>query len=245
MTIHHTVVKAAAAKGITLTLEDDVITAAFGEQEFTIDVDADGGSDTEQAKDIWVKADDIRAFQGDHPTIQIEQDGEDWIAVKVEDGEEVAREADLADLFEAVRNLDADDAEGEEADEEDDRRTVVPTIYKRRYAEAGHPNTCGDWLAMVLNGICLTPEGFQIGPMLAICDANGVDGERYLARKTLGWQGRFRMSARNKLKGVVAKAGVLFIPEGLDEAGEREMEAPAEWVAANTPKAKGKVALAA
>ena len=242
MTIHHATIKRAATLGFALDEHNE------GETFLTCDAPAFvlWGSD-DMAKAMVDAAVHIRTAMVEYGiTVDQPERGEGEYAVQVyANGEAVGDsfEVDAAEegLFVALQDL----PEATEAEDEPEKRTVVPDIYKARYAAMGHPNTCGDWLALVLNGICLTAEGFQVEPMVAICDANGVDAERYLARRTRGWQGRFRMSARNKLKGVVAKAGMVLIPDGVDEDGQRELAAPADWIAANTPKAKGAAALQA
>ena len=254
-TIHHATVKSAASKGVTLQVEDNgAVSATQGERTFHLSFEPEGDEPTQAewtdaAKDVWNTLAEVLAFEGEPEGkgIQIEQDGGDFVAVRTEDGEEIARDPELADLFETLRERAAEgDDEGD--DEEKESNSVVPDGYKQRYAAAGHPNTCGDWLAVVLNERCLTADGktFRVEPMLAIADANGVDAERYMARKTRGWQGRFRMTTRNVLKGVVATKGVLIVPAeaNIDGRGDEELAAPADWIAANLPKAKGKAAVA-
>lgn len=251
-TIHHATVKSAASKGVTLEASDLDVTATKGERTFTLTIEPEGDDPTQAeytdaAKDVWATLEQALAWEAEPEGagVQIEQDGTDFVAIRTEDGEEIARDPELDDLLVSVAELKADgDEEGD--DEEKESHSVVPDVYKQRYAAMGHPNTCGDWLAVVLNERCLTGDGktFLVEPMLAIAEANGVDAERYMARKTRGWQGRFRMTTRNVLKGVVATKGVLIVPaEANGDRGDEELAAPADWIAANLPKAKGKAAV--
>jgi hypothetical protein len=243
MTIHHATVKRAANLGFAIDEHNEGETfLTCAEPAFTL-----WGSD-DLAKAMVDAASHIKMAIVEHGlTVDQPERGEGDYSVQMYYADEPVGDAfAFEDAEEGAFNAALAKPEG--ADEEEaevEKRTVVPDVYKARYAAMGHPNTCGDWLALILNGICLTPDGFQVDPMLAICEANGVDAEAYLRRKTRGWQGRFRMSARNKLKGVVAKAGLVLIPDGVDEEGARELNAPADWIAANTPKAKGVAALAA
>lgn len=255
-TIHHATVKAAAAKGVTLTNDEDGVTAAIqtkaGERTFSIGVDdaAPNTEWTEAAKDMWAKLVDALAFEAEHPGFQIETEDGDFVARSTEDGDVVASDPDYEDLLVTLREM-ADEAEANddgEDDEEKDSRSVVPPTYKRQYAERGHPAHCGDWLAVTLNGFCLGDEGTSIERMLQIAEANGIGAkaEGYLANRSNGWQGRFRMSTRNVLAKVVATAGVLHVPaEASDGKGDLEIEPPAAWIADHLPKAKGKAAVSA
>lgn len=117
------------------------------------------------------------------------------------------------------------EAEAREADEEERvGGSVVSTTYRAKYAEAGHPNTCGDWLANILNDYCLNKEGFSIEQFEPICAMNGVDLSKY-NRETRGWQGRLRMTGRNLLGRRIALKGVLVLPD-------KEVKVDAEWLAA-------------
>lgn len=102
--------------------------------------------------------------------------------------------------------------------------SVVSDRYRAKYAEAGHPTTCGDWLATTINNLCLNKGGTNLEIFEIICTMNGVDLSKY-NRTSKGWQGRFRMTGRNLLaKKVYAAEGVLKTPD-------REFKATAEWMA--------------
>jgi hypothetical protein len=130
---------------------------------------------------------------------------------------------------EAGVEVDEDAAEdgGEEGDEGAEK-SVVKAEYRARYAEAGHPAHCGDELAILINNLCLAKAGFDIPRFEAICEANGVDLNKY-NRTTNGWQGRLRMTGRNVLAGkVFAAGGVVKTPV---EGAEAEYRMSEEWMA--------------
>lgn len=246
-TIHHATVKSAQAKGIGLSYDEGVVTAAYGEREFSTTLEGDEPTQrdvTDAAREVWRIAADAQAWEADHPTMQIEQDDGDFVGILLADGTEVARDPDFDDLI--VTLNEAGEAEGDEEDDEPETRSVVPYHYKREYAERGHPAHCGDWLALTLNARCLADTGFLIEPMVAICEANGLSPQKWLKSSTRGWQGRFRMTSRNALAKVVALAGVLHVPaEANGSDGDVELTPPAAWIAEHTPKGKGKAAVAA
>lgn len=106
--------------------------------------------------------------------------------------------------------------------------SVVSEKYRAKYAELGHPTHCGDWLADLLNNLCLTAKGTDLERFEAICAANGVDTSKY-RRDGIGWQGRIRMTGRNLLaKKVYLAGGVLLTPI---EGAEPEYRAPGDWMA--------------
>lgn len=127
------------------------------------------------------------------------------------------------------------DAAADEATDEDEGKggSVVSEKYRAKYAEAGHPTHCGDWLAETLNEICLNKEGVNLELFEGICGLNGVDTSKY-KREGVGWQGRIRMTGRNLIsKKVFLNAGKLILPDsmgGFKQASE-------EWMAAQRFKA--------
>lgn len=130
-----------------------------------------------------------------------------------------------------IEDEEADDEVQEEIDaeveEEDDRPgSVVSATYRARYAELGHPTTCGDWLARVLDGICKNKEGTSLDLFELICEANGVSLAKY-NRTTNGWQGRLRMTGRNLLGKVVFHNGEMKMPDTI--GGGEPIPVPAEW----------------
>ena len=120
------------------------------------------------------------------------------------------------------------DAAADEAEPEP-TGSVVKEKYRAIYAERGHPAHCGDWLAEILNNLCLTKEGIDIGRFMAVMEANDVNMSKYKTSGN-GWQGRYRMTGRNLL------AKKLFTAEHLNAPNENgEMQqypVPADWKAA-------------
>lgn len=133
------------------------------------------------------------------------------------------------------------DAAADEAESEDGESaggSVVKSEYRIRYAEAGHPNHCGDWLANTLNNLVQGKSQTAIDRFEAICNENGVSLAKYNREKN-GWQGRLRMTGRNLLAKVVYfNEGVLKLPHGMfPELGD-SVKAPGDWMTAQKFKAK-------
>jgi len=264
MTIHHATVKRAAAQGFLIadsTENED----AFRLTPQTTKTEA--GYDAAVAKAFgaeWaIEGDDAKALVDAIPHLRMlviehgidvsQPDDFDLLLSVSIDGEDMALvepNVAVADLDEEVVAEAAASAaslgyELADEEEEDNRASVVPHTYKKRYADAGHPNHCGDWLAAQLNGECLGDDGFNLDVFQSICEANGVDLAPYLRRKTRGWQGRARMTGRNKLTTAIVQAnGVLILPASAT-GDDREVQAPADWLASKAPKAKGKAAVEA
>lgn len=204
---------------------------------------------------------EANGYEGIQPNeaVRIEQEGagSDFVARLMIDGKpagELARDPALSDLLitledEAETIVQVEGIrEDVNADEDEDERTgsVVPDVFKKRYAEAGHPGHCGDWLALQLNGLCQTMDGKKtitdLDRLEAIANANGVAPARVdrLGTATNGWQGRYRMTVRNMLAKVVADKGFLFIPEGCGVKKDEERKAPKDWCLKCATKAKVK-----
>lgn len=193
----------------------------------------------------------------ENEAVRIEQtEDADFVARLVVGGKpagELARDPVLADLLDALRDdetetqangiredLSADD------EDEDDGGSVVPETFKKRYAEAGHPTHCGDWLAVTLNSLVQVTDGKKVVTDLdrleAIANANDVAPERVdrLGKATNGWQGRYRMTVRNMLAKRVADKGFLFVPEGCGRDQDTEIACPADWRAKYATRTKAK-----
>lgn len=124
-----------------------------------------------------------------------------------------------------------------EEDEDKKGGSVVASRYRTRYKEEGHPNHCGDWLATLLNNFCVGDKNTDLAMFERICGLNGVDTSKY-NRTTPGWQGRVRMTGRNKLARVIFAAKKIVVPM-LEGDGSQEIAAPADWLSAqrfNEPK---------
>lgn len=131
------------------------------------------------------------------------------------------------------------DAAADEASEEGEGKgkggSVVNDKYRAKYAELGHPEHCGDWLATIFNNLVKTKEGTDVARVDAIAAANGVDLSKY-NRTNAGWQGRLRMTCRNLL------ARVVWMNDGVMRGTDGdEYKAPGEWMAEQRfKKPKGK-----
>lgn len=254
MQIHHTIVKKAATQGIVLTsdlegdgetVESGTVTAHHVQVNVQVTRDVEGTTINDAAKEAWANVGEIVAYQAEHPTIRIVQEDYDFVAY--DEGDDVARDPELAELFVSIgEHLEAKASDEPEGDEEDgEHGSVVPSKYKMLYAERGDPNNCGDWLAEVLKGLVRVNnehgrEVTDIDRLETIANSNGVAPDRcdVLGTATRGWQGRYRMSCRNMMAPLVAAKGFLFVPDGAGVDGDREIKAPDAWIAEHTPKGK-------
>lgn len=131
-------------------------------------------------------------------------------------------------------------ADASETEEEDRPTSVVADKYRAIYKEAGHPDNCGDWLAQLMDDICVNEAGTNMELFEAICDLNGIDLSKY-NRTSRGWQGRLRMTGRNLLARKVFLEERLILPETLTPNEGGIVPAPADWLATRPykrPKAK-------
>lgn len=135
--------------------------------------------------------------------------------------EQIAASADTDDADE-IEDEDEDEQEG--GDEEGRAGSVVKQKYRARYAEAGHPNTCGDWLAETLNAYTTNKAGFNLELFAEVCAMNGLNMSKYAVAKPSD-RGRFKMTGRNMLARVVFLNGELLLHTG-------PVKAPAEWMQA-------------
>jgi hypothetical protein len=116
------------------------------------------------------------------------------------------------------------DEKPEEEEPEEKIGSVVKTKYRAIYAERGHPTHCGDELAVKLNNLVLDGSRCNIEYFKMIMDANNVDMSKYRTTGN-GWQGRYRMTGRNKLAKVVhSNGGLLKLPNG------EELRMSQDWV---------------
>jgi hypothetical protein len=246
MTIHHAIVKSAAAKGVELSHDEDAGTITARDIATSLSLAIEVTDDTninEEAKGAHAQLADMLAIPGEYPGIRVVQDDDmDFVATDardVNDVKEIGRDPCLEDLVITIQEYLAAPEEGEAEEEDDEDKggaSVVPDVYKQRYAAAGHPEHCGDWLAVTLNDLTRVvivdgkaKESFSIDKLETIAEANGVDCSRYLVNKSNGWQGRFRMTVRNILAKVVAIAGVMHVPGEVDGGEDREVIPPSSW----------------
>ena len=113
-------------------------------------------------------------------------------------------------------------------------RSVVPQSYRALYKAQGDATSCGDWLANLLKAETheLDEDGkpaVNLDRFIGLCAENGVDCSPWAAKRTPGWEGRLRMTARNVLARKIAKTGVMLVDGATAEA-------PAEFRARWTPK---------
>lgn len=119
-------------------------------------------------------------------------------------------------------------ADGSIEDEPKQTGSVVKSKYRIKYTEMGHANHCGDWLADILNNLCLVGKAFNLAIFEDVCNSNGVSLDKYDRTKN-GWVGRIRMTGRNILSNKVVKNGVLTLPDGTTTIP------PQEWLATKKP----------
>lgn len=250
MNIHHTIIKGAAKAGVILTIENMTIKAHVPEMNVIVQYDVGfEGDDTEAAqvneaaKDAWAHALDIKNYQEENPKVAIRQEGDDFVAYTRAGkglGDEICRDIDLEDLFESLKDPDVN---GED-EESEGGGSVVPDVFKKRYAAEGHPTHCGDWLAETLNKFCQVTDGKKVVTDLdrleTIAASNDVETARVdrLGTATNGWQGRYRMTVRNMLAKRIAAKGFILVPEGAGVDADKEIKAPRDWVLKHSPKPK-------
>lgn len=249
MTIHHATAKAATKLGVVL--------------EFLPDEDMQNRYKAHWPKfnkvlfaaDPQTLVKDMRALQEmqTSPSFSYDICDDDTVTVRVKrynievTGLRAAPAFDTAKKawVEARAELDIDDEEQDEAEqaeidaeaeanaEEPIHRTVVPMKYRLRYAEAGHPDNCGDWLAFTLDGICKVGSGkkkrLDLDLFLAVYNANEGPSLSHLKLEKPSDIGRIRMTGGNNLRIIVARNGELRLPETID--GGRTIKADADWVA--------------
>jgi hypothetical protein len=80
------------------------------------------------------------------------------------------------------------------------KKSVVPSKYKARYAQAGHAGTCGDELASWLTSATMTPTGVDLVALRSIASLNGIDAEARWGHLNPGMQ---RMNLGNVLRQMV------------------------------------------
>jgi len=261
MTIHANTVKSAAAKGIALTETEDSYAAQLADGRTFVQAMDDTDAPAFAKAVIAALAYEAEGFEGILPTeaVRIEQTDGDYIARLLVNGKpagatgELARDPILADLIatldeeeETLEQVNGLRSDGDEDEEVETTGSVVPDVFKKRYAEAGHPGHCGDWLAVTLNSLCQISDGKKVITDLdrleAIANANDVSPDRVdrLGTATNGWQGRYRMTVRNMLAKKVADKGFLFIPEGCGVKADEERPAPKDWCEKNATRVKAK-----
>ena len=176
-------------------------------------------------------------------------DGEmTWLTtVPPEDGAEAFRQGFMAadnpfeEDSEEAEEWDAafDEAADAEAAEQDEDAggSVVASKFRQRYAEQGHPNHCGDWLAEIFNNIVGDSKHLNVEALDELAVLNNVDNTKY-NRTNPGWQGRLRMTTRNLIAPKAFKDGVIHVPKHVNKTGV--LRAPKEWIDAQPYKRPAK-----
>ena len=228
-TIHHAIVKAAAAKGFILSVVDDNDACAFHPASgMSVQLD---GSDVEEpaalnelAKDAWAVCDQLVGLRSDDAfkalTFAQSDDLSGFIACPRGDEGNPVVEADTIDEFvdavrEYVASVEPDDAD--EDGDEPEHRSVVPERYKQHYREVGvAKQDNGDWMAAQMHPLVTVTDAelkrdvCDTDRVERIANRNGVDYDQNPG--TRGWQGRYRMTVCNMLRRRVADTGKLLIP---------------------------------
>lgn len=242
MTIHHATASKAKKLNMTLTMVNDA-DASHGYRatgKFVNIVEDDPKEALANAADAMVVAKESNVY------VYRDSLEDDYRATKDANGTDVLiRDPDLQDLFESLEEM-----QPEEAEEDERGGSVVPARYKTLYKERnedGDPTHCGDWLATTLNTLCRV-KGDKGRPTTdldafeTIATANGIDQASIdkLKTGTNGWQGRLRMTIRNRMAKLVSVKGELFIPEGTvaKYEGDKTLKAPKAWCQQNAPKPK-------
>lgn len=243
--IHHATAKRAEDNGIIMSIAEDtgIIGAQAADKHSNVSI---GHASAKVALDAAILA---RTLEAEYPAIGIEnatdKDGDpDHAAGLVlratEDGTEIATYADgvipgLAEVLDAAIEAGIDPEEG--AEDDTGPVVVVAPKYKQRYADGGHPEHCGDWLAYQLEGAFATSsinekgkavEAFDVEAFTGCLTDNGIALEgKWAALPTSGqpgWQGRYRMNGRQKLERQVAACGELVLHGETIEVPEEALE---------------------
>jgi hypothetical protein len=115
--------------------------------------------------------------------------------------------------------------ETEESDEDLLTGSVVKGHYKRLYKEQGHPDNCGDWLALTLRDLTRNAhDELVLESFINIVEMNGIsDWAKYMNGNN-GATGRMVMNCSNRLRTIVRKTGILNTASGVYEAPESFMK---------------------
>jgi hypothetical protein len=234
--IHHATIRRAEKEGVIMKMDEmtEIVTAHWTEGNARIE-----HPDAKEALDGVLL---VKMLRSEYPAVILSFDTgtNEWtLQAHTENGptdvfssyEALPSLADILDAFAAA------DIDPEEGYEEVRASIVVPAHYKRKYAEGGHPNNCGDWLAQQLDGrFSVIVEGkpaFDPDAFTACLVDNGVElVGKWAALPTSGqngWVGRYRMNGRQKLEQQVLRNGGLTLggmftsaPQGfLDYLAER------------------------
>ncbi len=230
MSIHHATATKAAAEGIALAQDENNGIAIATE-------DGQHAIWHTSAKVALAAALLARTLRAEYPAIAIgnaqdpDTGADAGLVGHVAEGEEAGATfggwddgviPSIAEVLDAAIEAGHDP----EAGAEDDSApvVVVAPLYKQRYADGGHPEHCGDWLAYQLEGAFAIAgtsptgkktEAFDTDAFSSCLTDNGIElVGKWAALPTSGqpgWQGRYRMNGRQKLERQVASCGELVL----------------------------------
>lgn len=206
--LHHTQRSRAAKFGITLEVKGNEVEAYWPERNRRIS--AASGTDAIE------RMLEIQRELKDEEHEQLEEEGEDA------GSDSVGRDIPAGDE-QTEEELDGEGGPDQEGDgtgdtegEEEGRpsASVVKEKFRLRYAELGHPSHCGDWLAEVLNNQVKAEKSGEVdmARFMQIMDLNEIDMAKYKVTGQ-GWQGRYRMTGRNKLETALLQRTELIVPD--------------------------------
>jgi hypothetical protein len=216
--IHHMTLKVAEKAGIILTSEGDDVQAFWPKHNRTLS--------HRDAKIALGAMQLVQMLTLEYPGVRMEIVNGDFCLFGTKEGADAEpfytfdNLPTLQEVLDVCADEDVDPNDGEVEQTEDEERggSIVPEKYRALYAEAGHPDNCGDWLAVVLENTTHDQNGFVGELFRAVLEANGIDVTAAWADPSnssiFGWSGRFRMTGRNKLETVVAVRGSLILPNG-------------------------------
>ncbi len=249
MKLHHATAKRAEENGVAMEHNGDHWVATKGEAVWAF----------EQAPMALDAAIFDALIRAEYPALTLEcldtgfrvVAGEEHLWPLTNNGEAIFSKAppkttDLAEIVDTAAERGIDAEEGYDEDEDRKGGSVVDPAYKRQYAEDGHPNHNGDWLAFLLESLgIVTVEGKKrrtdVQTLNKLFADNGIISEDHkfggafhgTAPRSNGWEGRFRMSGGNRLRPIAAKRGYVIA------FGEKH-EAPADFIEKHLPAAERK-----
>lgn len=205
-TIHHATLAAAAKLGFVLESTEDGVRVTSKKPAFSFDVQG-------KAKDVLLDAQAYRMIATEYDKVVVSYEDGQWL-LSVEEGDLAADGERLQEAFEAL--IDAAQNAGVEIESEEVVSVVVPAKYKAQYAEAGHPQHCGDWLATYIDGRFDTVEGkLDEAAFTAFLVENKVELTGKWAELPTsgqkGWEGRYRMNGCQKVRVNMARTGILYL----------------------------------
>lgn len=138
----------------------------------------------------------------------------------------------FAQALEAAQDVElALEVEDTDEDEEKASGSVVPSKYRKLYAERGNAANCGDWLAGWLDGRYTIEGKFSRAGFSELLAANGIElVGKWATASGNGADGRFRMNGRQKLVKRIATT-----EQFVDEAGNK-VAIDADWLATQVEK---------